>query len=126
MTSRQVIAAMLAVAGLIHLLPLSGALGVERLEALYGVPIVDPNLAILMRHRAVLFGLLGVFLIYAAFRPPLQGAAFVAGFVSVMSFLWLAWSTGEYNDPIARVVIADWVALICLVVGTLVKARRGR
>ena len=90
--------------------------------SLYGLPIVDPNLAILMRHRAVIFGLLGVFLIYAAFQPPLQGAAFFAGFVSVGSFLWLAWSAGGYNNSIARIVIADIVALVCLVVGAAVRA----
>jgi hypothetical protein len=70
-----------------------------------------------MRHRAVLFGLLGLFLIYAAFRPQLQTIAFIGGFVSVVSFLWLAWSVGDYNGQIARVVMADIVALICLIVG---------
>jgi hypothetical protein len=43
-----------------------------------------------MRHRAVLFGLLGAFLIAAAFLPSLQLAALVAGFASVVSFLYLS------------------------------------
>jgi len=59
MHMRLLISAMLIVVGVIHLLPLSGVLGSARLGALYGVPIDDPNLEILMRHRAVLFGLLG-------------------------------------------------------------------
>ncbi|QTN30766.1 phosphopantetheine adenylyltransferase [Rhodoferax sp. AJA081-3] len=116
--------AMLMVVGIIHLLPMSGVLGTERLAALYGLPINEPNLAILMRHRAVLFGLLGLFLVYAAFRPGLQTLAFVAGFASVLSFLWLAWSQGGYNPQIQRVVIADVVALVCLVLGGLVHAYR--
>lgn len=116
--------AMLLVVGVIHLLPLSGVLGVERLAALYGLPFNEPNLAILMRHRAVLFGLLGLFLVYAAFRPGLQTLAFLAGFTSVLSFLWLAWSQGGYNPQIQRVVIADVVALVCLVTGGLVHAYR--
>ncbi|MFO0216128.1 MAG: hypothetical protein ACK511_08930 [Burkholderiales bacterium] len=70
-----------------------------------------------MRHRAVLFGLLGVFLLYAAFRPTFQPAAFVAGVVSVLSFLYLAWSVGGYNAQIGRVFTTDIVALVCLVVG---------
>ena len=114
---RHLVSAMLVIAGGIHLLPLSGALGADRLAALYGLPFAEPNLAILMRHRAVLFGMLGVFLCIAAFRPAWQPLAFVAGFVSVLSFLLLAWIEGGYNAQVGRVVVADWVALGCLVVG---------
>lgn len=114
---RYLVSAMLAVVAIIHLLPLTGVLGGARLSALYGIPLDEPNLAILMRHRAVLFGLLGAFLLYAAFRPALQPAAFVAGFVSVLSFLYLAWSVGGYNAQVGRVFTADLVALACLVVG---------
>jgi hypothetical protein len=53
----------------------------------------------------------------AAFRPPLQAAAFVAGFVRVVSFLWLAFSAGGYNAEIGRVFVVDIVALLCLVIG---------
>lgn len=70
-----------------------------------------------MRHRAVLFGLLGAFMIFAAFRPSWQAPAFVAGFVSVVSFLWLALSVADYNAGIGRVFAADLAALIGLVVG---------
>jgi hypothetical protein len=86
------------------------------------VSFAEPNLAILMRHRAVLFGLLGVFLICAAFQPRWQAAALVAGGVSVVSFLVLAWSVGDYNRHLARVVQADIVALACLAVGVLAHA----
>lgn len=115
---RHLVSAMLVIVGIIHLLPLSGVLGAERLAALYGMPFEDPNIAILMRHRAVLFGLLGLFLVYAAFQPVLQTLAFIAAFVSVTSFLWLALSTGGYSPQVERVVMADWVALACLVVGS--------
>ena len=114
---RYLIAASLLVAAIIHLLPLVGVLGAERLSTLYGIAVQEPNLVLLMRHRAVLFGLLGVFLAIAAFRPAWRSAAFVAGLVSVVSFLALAWSGGGYNAAIDRVVIADVVALACLLVG---------
>lgn len=112
------IASMLLVVGIIHVLPLSGALGGERLAALYGIGFVEPNITILMRHRAILFGLLGLFILYAAFRPALQSIAFHAGMVSVVSFLGLAWSVGGYNELIGRVVVADLVALVCLILGS--------
>ncbi len=114
---RYLVAAMLVVVGVIHLLPLSGVLGSEPLAKLYGLSFGEPNLAILMRHRAVLFGILGLFLVFAAFRPQFQTVAFIAGFISVVSFLWLAWSVGGYNAQIARVFIADVVALVCLIIG---------
>jgi apolipoprotein N-acyltransferase len=114
---RYLVSAMLVIVAIIHLLPLSGVIGSERLANLYGMSFDEPNISILMRHRAVLFGLLGLFMLVAAFKPPLQVAAFVIGFVSVVSFLWLASSVGGYNASIGRVFAADVVALVCLVVG---------
>jgi len=116
---RYLVSAMLVVVAIIHLLPLSGLLGTERLTALYGITVDEPNLAILMRHRAVLFGLLGFFFLIAAFRPDLQGIAFAGGFASVLSFLYLAWSVGNYNPQVGRVFVADVIALICLVIGVM-------
>lgn len=117
MAIRYLVPAMLILVGLIHLLPLSGVLGSERLASLYGVTFNEPSVAILMRHRAVLFGLLGVFLILAAFRPMFRTIAFIAGLISVVSFLWIALAAESYNDQVGRVVTVDVVALICLVVG---------
>jgi uncharacterized BrkB/YihY/UPF0761 family membrane protein len=119
---KYVVSAMLLVVGVIHLLPLSGALGGERLLSLYGLPFDEANLEILMRHRAVLFGLLGAFMVFASFKPAYQTAAFIAGFVSVVSFLYLAWSVGGYNERVGRVFIADVIAVGCLIVGGVVHA----
>ena len=116
---RYLVSAMLVVVAIIHLLPLSGLLGTERLTALYGITVDEPNLAILMRHRAALFGLLGLFFVIAAFRPDLQGIAFAGGFASVLSFLYLAWSVGNYNPQVGRVFVADVIALVCLVIGVI-------
>ena len=113
---------MLVLVGVIHLLPLSGVLGSERLASLYGLHFNEPNLEILMRHRAVLFGLLGAFLVFAAFKPAFQTVAFIAGFISVASFLYLAWAIGGYNEQVGRVFVADVVALVFLVVGGVAHA----
>lgn len=114
---RYFIGAMLILVGLIHLLPLSGVLSGERLASLYGLAFSEPNLLILMRHRAALFGMLGAFLIVAAFRPTLRTVAFIAGLISVISFLCVAAAVGNYNDHIGRVVTADVAALVCLIAG---------
>ncbi|HPF26012.1 MAG TPA: hypothetical protein P5528_09825 [Steroidobacteraceae bacterium] len=115
---RILVSVTLLVVGVIHLLPLTGVLGPERLAVLYGMPFAEPNLAILMRHRAVLFGLLGSLLVVAAFRPALQAVALIAGWVSVLSFLALAWSIGGYNAEIGRVIAADGIAAVCLAAGS--------
>jgi len=116
---RYVVSTMLLVVAVIHLLPLSGMLGADQLAKLYGISVADPNLEILMRHRAVLFGLLGALLAVAAFVPRLQFVALVAGYISVGSFLLIAWLVGGYNAQVARVFTADLVAAVCLVVGAV-------
>lgn len=116
-TLQRVVPALLVIAGIIHLLPLPGVLGGERLVALYGLNFDEPNLALLMRHRAVLFGMLGVFLLFAVFKPAWHRLALVGALTSVLSFLALAWwADGVVNAPVRRVVIADIVALGCLAV----------
>jgi nicotinamide riboside transporter PnuC len=90
---------------------------------LYGILINEPNLEILMRHRAVLFGLLGVFLLVAAFRPALRTLAIIAGFVSVTSFIAIAWSVGGYNDAVNRVVIADIIAIVALIAAGVLQVK---
>ncbi|OLU16484.1 phosphopantetheine adenylyltransferase [Pseudomonas sp. PA1(2017)] len=119
----KLIGFLLLVVGIIHLLPLAGVLGGERLNALYGLSFAEPNLHILMRHRAVLFGLLGALLIAAALLPGLRSIALVGGLVSVLSFLLLAWSEAAYNEALRRVVIADWIALACLLVALILHLR---
>lgn len=115
--TRVLVCAMLVIVGIIKFLPVFGVLGADELASLYGLDFSDPNLAILMRHRAVLFGLLGVYLLVAAFRPSLQPAAFAAGFVSVLAYLLLVWTTDGHNPQIGKIAVVDVVALVCLVIG---------
>ena len=116
----KVATGLLVLVGIIHLLPVAGVLGADRLAALYGIAMSEPNIEILMRHRAILFGLLGLFLVYAAFQPSLQTLAIVAGLVSVVSFIAIAWSVGGYNEPVRKVVIADVIAAVALIVAGVI------
>ena len=114
----------LLIAALIHLLPVSGVLGAGRLEVLYGVRIDDPNLLLAMRHRAVLFGLLGGLLGVAAFLPGLRGMALVAGLVADGAFVVLA-AGSPVNPAMRRVLVADVVSLVCLVAAGVGMALEG-
>ena len=120
MALRRVLAACLLVLGIIHLLPLTGAAGAERLQGLYGVAVTDPDLIVLMRHRAVLFGILGGYFVAAAFVPTLRLSALLMGLLSVASFLVLA--SGTTSPGIARIVAVDWLALAAVIVGLLAHA----
>jgi hypothetical protein len=122
---RHVIPLVLVLVGIVHLLPLAGVLGAAQLQSLYGIPVAEPNLEILMRHRAVLFGLLGALLLAAACLPALRVAAFVAGFVSVGSFVLLAWEVGGANASLQRVAWVDAGALVMLAVGAALQWDRG-
>ena len=115
-----VVPAVLNIVGVIHVLPLVGVLGASRLRDLYGVRVDGPDLSILLRHRAVLFGLLGAALLASAARPELHGAGLVAGTVSVLSFLVLARLEHGVNERIKRVVAVDVFALGLLVLGAAV------
>lgn len=114
----KVVAGLLMLAGIIHLIPVSGLLGVNQLAALYDITLTDRNLYILMRHRAVLFAILGLFLLYAAFSPSLQPLAIIVGLVSVLSFIAIAWAVGDYNAALRKVVIADVIAAVALVIAS--------
>jgi len=116
------VAGLLVLVGIINLLPVIGALGSEKLSSLYGVPIHETNLVILMRHRALLFGLIGAFMIYAAFRPLFQPLAFVAGFFSMLSFVVLAGVTGVYNRAIRKVIVVDILGSVALAAAGLLYA----
>ena len=64
--------ALILLVAVINLLPVSGVVSSGRLRALYGVPVDEPNLLILLRHRAVLFAIVGGLLVASA---ALLGAA---------------------------------------------------
>jgi hypothetical protein len=118
---RLIVSVLLILVGLIHLLPLPGVLGSSQLAALYGLDVSEPNLAILLRHRAVLFGLLGAGCVIAAFRPSWQHVVLLTAAISTLAFLLIAVSTGGYNAAIARVVTADGIALAALVLAAVLR-----
>ena len=109
--------------GIIHLLPLSGVVGAERLSALYGITIDDTNLEILLQHRAVLFGLLGSFLLAAAFIEKYQWAAIIGTGISAAVFILIAMIKAPYSESIDTVVITDIAVLLVLVIATALKAK---
>lgn len=120
---RHLIPAALLLVALIHALPLLGVLGPERLSRLYAIPVAEPNLEILLRHRAVLFGLLAAFLAWAAFKPELHRLALAGGLVSVGSFMALTLMVGGANAALQTVFKVDIAALVLLLAAGAVHLR---
>lgn len=111
---KKIVTGALLLAGLINLYPVVGVISIDQLEKLYGLPLENSDLVVLMRHRAILFGLLGAFIIYSAFRHSLQVIACIAGLISMLSFIVLAYASGEYGDVLHKIVIADVVGSVAL------------
>ncbi|MGH8541772.1 MAG: phosphopantetheine adenylyltransferase [Stenotrophobium sp.] len=106
----------LAAAGLIHLLPVTGVLGGEHLRALYGLQTNEPSLSVLLRHRAVLFAVVGLLLIGGAVHTPWRWPALAAGLLSTLSFIVITALEGGGNAAIARVVRVDVIACLGLLI----------
>ena len=61
-------------------------------------------------------GLLGAFLVISAFKPSLQLLACVAGLASMIAFVMLAYAAGDFGEALRKVVAADIVGSIGLIV----------
>lgn len=116
-------AAMLLIAALIHLVPLVGVLGADALERLYGLRFEDPDRLLLMRHRAVLFGLLGLGLLVAIRIASWRTPMLIAGITSTAAFLLLAALGGDLGPAVQGIVRADVIALGALLIAAALAPR---
>jgi len=106
----------LVISGLINFLPIVGIFGSEKLDSLYGITIKDADLLILMRHRAILFGLIGTFMFASTWVKDWQIPAMSIGLVSMLSFVGISQSTGTSNVSIKRIEVIDTILSIALAV----------
>ncbi|GAA4481232.1 hypothetical protein GCM10023094_28980 [Rhodococcus olei] len=100
--------------GLVNLAPGVGVLSSDRLEALYGVPVADADLELLLRHRAVLLAAVGAGLVAGAVTPTLRTPAVLVGGASMGSYVALAAAVGGTNEQLTRVAWVDVAALAAL------------
>ena len=117
-----VVAALFLLTGLLNAVPAIGVTSANRLQRMYGVELSDHDLIVLLRHRAVLFGIVGAILVVAAFVPWLRYIAGAAGLVSMLSFVVLAPPGSETNRQLQKISRADIVGSILLAVALLLNA----
>ncbi len=111
----------LALVGLINLAPVAGLFSAQRLAAAYGLEVMGPDLEILLRHRALLFGILGGFILCSIVVPSLQGAAMLMAAVSMVGFALVTWSVGGYNEALTTVLRIDLLGLLFLSAAAVIK-----
>jgi hypothetical protein len=107
----------LFITGCIHLLPVLGVLGADRLFKLYGVQLSDQNVILLLRHRAILFLILGSFFIFSAFKMELRFVSYVMAFLAMGSFVMLYLLGEDLSVFQKRVFVIDLMTMILLFVG---------
>lgn len=117
---------LLLIPGVIHLLPVYGLLGSDVISRLYGIEVNNPNAAILLQHRAVLFGLLGGGIILSIFVPILRTYICVATLISAISFVVIAFIVGGYNAEINNILRADYLSIICLILALVLEKTTSR
>lgn len=119
--------ALFLLVGAVNLLPGFVAFAPARITTAYGVSVRGrdrADLTVLLRHRAVLLGLVGLALLCAAFVPSLRIPAITAGAISMGSFLMLAYSASSLNSATIRVARIDIVAIMLLAVAALLVWRQ--
>lgn len=113
MAEKFIIAVLLAV-GLINAAPVMGLVSAERLQALYGIALEDSNLVLLMRHRALMLGLLGSFVLASIWLPAWRLPAMGAVGLSMVVFLLLAGAPSGLNAAVRKVYWIDLALCIAL------------
>jgi hypothetical protein len=105
---------------IVNILPTLGAFLPSKMKDAYGIDMSDANFELLLRHRAVLFGIVGGFMLYAAITKNYLSVASIIGLISMISFLILYFiSTGHINEPLKKVMKIDAVAAILLLIAYL-------
>lgn len=108
----------LGLSALINLLPALLAFRPQNITKSYGVAVDDGNYELLLRHRAVLFGIVGGLMLYSALTKAYYEIATGAGLVSMVSFVVLYFLTNKpINNPLKRVMQIDLIAILILLVG---------
>jgi hypothetical protein len=106
----------LFITGAINFAPSLLAFMPDKISKSYGIVLPDANAELLMRHRAVLFGIVGGLMIYAAISKNYYHLATILGLISMVSFLVLYFLCGNINTELTKVMKIDVFAIALLMV----------
>lgn len=104
----------LFIIGMINILPIIVFFDSSKTAKLYGVPIEGESLIILMRHRGVLLDLVGLTLIFAAFKPEFRIFAIAIALISKSAFIFLTFTASNYTTEVRQIALIDVGAMVLL------------
>lgn len=110
----------LFIAGLINLLPALLAFLPDKIAKSYGIEILNANYELLLRHRAILFGVIGGLMIFSSITKKYYEISIIAGLVSMISFITLYFLIGkDINSELKKVMMIDVAATVILCIGLI-------
>ncbi|MFN5479207.1 MAG: hypothetical protein ACK48G_04465 [Chitinophagaceae bacterium] len=110
----------LFLAGIINILPAFLAFIPDKISKSYGIELPNENYELLLRHRAILFGIIGGLMIYSAIAKKYYTIATSVGLISMVSFILLFFLIGkDINSELKNIMIVDIVASFILCLGLL-------
>lgn len=117
----KLIAACLVIVGLINFVPVLALISIQKLEEVYSISLLSNDLIILMKHRALLFGILGGYILFSAFNRIHQGPAILMAAISMIGFVVIMHFVGDYNESLDKVLIFDYIGLVFLALVVVLK-----
>ena len=109
----------LFISGIVNILPFFLTFLPEKISKSYGIQVLDMNYELLLRHRAVLFGIIGGILIFSSLTKKYYDLSTMVGLVSMVSFIILYFLIGNINMELKKIMLIDVVASLTLFVGAL-------
>jgi hypothetical protein len=123
---RRLATVLIVAVGLIQAAPIVGVVASD-FDGLYGVRVADdPNLLILLRSRAVYYGIVGIFLLYAVWRRQHLGPAMLLAGLGLGSYALQALLEPDHNSRLGALIVIDLVAVACLVIAWIIERSAAR
>lgn len=117
----------LFITGIINIIPSVLAFLPDKIPTSYGIDKLDSNLELLLRHRAILFGIIGGCMIFSALSKRYYEISVIAGLVSMASFVVLYFLANKYISPeLRKVMLTDVAAIVILSAATILFIINGK
>ena len=107
----------LFITGTVNFLPAILAFFPEKISNAYGIEIPNADLELLLRHRAILFGIVGGLMIYSSVSKKYYSVSVTVGLISMISFIILYFLMNGISTDLGKIMKIDLAAVLLLSFG---------